>query len=144
MLFEILATVTLHWTNPGLARYVPACGDSTVRAPLTRMDAYYSLVGSTGAWSFLRSHTYSGTVPLIDSLNVPDSPAATYWVIPWMDTLTSQCEPRGYTVGVPNVGVPPLQTATRPQLYDIAGRRVLSPIAGGIYFTKARRIVFVK
>lgn len=140
---------TLRWTNPGLARSAVPCADSVARANLTQIDIYRAAVGGTGQRFLLRSHLYALATPPTDSLMVPDSPAATYWVIPVNAAGASECEPRGWTVGVPTTGVELTDRSDRPGSYiDLAGRVVRPPFPRGIYFERmvsgVRRVVVVR
>lgn len=141
ILVQLLTTVVLRFTAPAVQARLEGCTPGNDPAHLTSVRLYRALVGGNGLPSLVRSH--SAVAGAADTFMVPDLPPATYTVRS-TNAAGESCPSNGLTVGVPAVGVPPAPTQTRPPLYDLAGRRVASPIAGGIYFTKGRRIVVIK
>lgn len=148
---SLMATITLTWTNPQYqanrdSTYVNddprQCeGNPALPVHLTHVDIYRAQVGGNGTPLFLRSHLY-GAVPLTDSIQVPDTPAASYFIEPW-NVVGPGCR-KGKTVGVPNVGVPmplePKKMLLRPGYFDIMGRRI-EPTRSGRYFGRDTLIV---
>lgn len=133
MIAILLATVTLHWTNPTKLARLDDCSDSTAACHLTAANLYRQ-IGSDWV-RLLRTHDYSAGVPATDTALVTDD-MATYWVRAVNAAGVSYCETRGFTVGVPPVGIDPGTEQGPRVLYDVAGRRVARPARDGVYFEK--------
>ena len=129
----LMVVVTLHATNP-VDLPDSLCREGATPNHLTGMNWYWSKVGGGGGWSLLRSHQWGDLFPAVDTLQVPDQPAASYEARPVNAAGESQCEPKRITVGVPAVGVNPRPMLLRPGYYDVMGRRLAVPLRSGRYF----------
>ena len=145
----LLATVTLHWTNPSFMEdtthspdgsAVNPCGAGSNPVHLIQTNIYRAWVGSIDPPVYLRSHAaVEGTA---DTIQVPDDPPASYFVGP--ENAAGEGCRTGYTVGVPSVSVPPWWPLEKDgQAFDIQGRRI-EPGASGVYFTRHRKRIILK
>lgn len=119
---------------------------------LVTLRAWRALCGSSGMPVLVRSRT-PGTAGAGDTLEVPGD-CATWWVTFVNARGLESCLGRGYTVGIPPVGVEPGApddaseeggAADARSLFDLRGALVSTPIRdlpNGIYFRRVGSSTF--